>query len=639
MVAEVLKAHGVKFVFTLSGGHISPILVAAEEIGIRIIDTRHEVTTVFAADAVARLTGTPGVAAVTAGPGITNTITAVKNAQMAESPLILLGGAAATLTKGRGALQDVDQMSVLKSVCKYTVSVTSARDIVPALRRAFREASSGVPGPCFVELPLDVLYPLVEAQAGMGLAERKYKKNLESSDMDRIMLPVEYKSKKEYLDSLGPLEAVFLENIVSTQPKIIDLYMKYQLRSLFAGCWDKQEFGPLPVSVPQPSSSDVDRVAALIKSAKHPVMLLGSQATLGGMKAMYDLQAAVESMGIPTFLGGMARGLLGSTSTTQIRQNRGVALKKADIIILAGAICDFRLGYGRELPRNAKIISINRGRAGATMNMGMFWSAEVVSVSDPGMFVRALAEKAGPSKARFSDWAKSLKEAEKRKDQVNNAKSQEKAMGRVPAQSGNPTGPTKIDDKNGQELINPLKLLLAVEQVLPENGILVADGGDFVATASYILKPRGPGQWLDPGAFGTLGVGGGFALGAKLCCPEKEVWLIWGDGSSGYSLAEFDTFAKHNVPIIAVIGNDACWTQIEREQVPMFSRDTACALKYLAYDQVAKGYGGDGVTISNPNQDFVSVFEHARERVKQGVPFVVNALIGRTNFREGSLSV
>ena len=114
LVAKVLASHGVKFVFTLSGGHISPVLVGAKAAGMRVIDVRHEVNAVFAADAVARLTGIPGVAAVTAGPGCTNTITAVKNAQMAQSPLVLIGGAAATLTQGRGALQDIDQLSLFK---------------------------------------------------------------------------------------------------------------------------------------------------------------------------------------------------------------------------------------------------------------------------------------------------------------------------------------------------------------------------------------------------------------------------------------------------------------------------------------------------------------------------------------------
>lgn len=108
VIASILKNKGVEFLFTLCGGHISPILVGAKKQGIKVIDVRQEPTAIFAADAVSRLTGVPGVAAVTAGPGVTNSVTAVKNAQMAQSPLILLGGAAATVLQGRGALQDIE---------------------------------------------------------------------------------------------------------------------------------------------------------------------------------------------------------------------------------------------------------------------------------------------------------------------------------------------------------------------------------------------------------------------------------------------------------------------------------------------------------------------------------------------------
>src|SRR5882762_6661239 len=111
IVSDVLWSLGVKFLFTLCGGHISPILVGAKRSGIRVLDVRDEANAVFAADAVSRLTGLPGVAAVTAGPGVTNAITALKNAQLAQSPLVLLGGATATLLRGRGALQDIDQMA------------------------------------------------------------------------------------------------------------------------------------------------------------------------------------------------------------------------------------------------------------------------------------------------------------------------------------------------------------------------------------------------------------------------------------------------------------------------------------------------------------------------------------------------
>jgi acetolactate synthase-like protein len=160
--------------------------------------------------------------------------------------------------------------------------------------------------------------------------------------------------------------------------------------------------------------------------------------------------------------------------------------------------------------------------------------------------------------------------------------------------------------RDGKPLPNPLALVQHLDDILPEKSILIGDGGDFIATASYIVRPRGPLCWLDPGAFGTLGVGGGFALGAKLARPDFEVWLLWGDGSAGYSIAEYDTFKRHNVrqpvvvsvvfaavrecahfvvqvPIIALVGNDAGWTQIEREQAPKFGDNVACQLLYTPY--------------------------------------------------------
>ncbi|HQR57687.1 MAG TPA: thiamine pyrophosphate-binding protein, partial [Burkholderiaceae bacterium] len=157
-VAEVLHAHRVPFVFTLVGGHISPILVGAKARGIRIIDTRNEATAVFAADAVARLTGRPGVAAVTAGPGLTNTITPLKNAQLAQSPVVLIGGGAPTALQGRGALQDIDQRSLIAPHVKHIAQVRRVRDLGPAMDEALRIAAEGVPGPTFIECAVDLLY-------------------------------------------------------------------------------------------------------------------------------------------------------------------------------------------------------------------------------------------------------------------------------------------------------------------------------------------------------------------------------------------------------------------------------------------------------------------------------------------------
>lgn len=135
-------------------------------------------------------------------------------------------------------------------------------------------------------------------------------------------------------------------------------------------------------------------------------------------------------------------------------------------------------------------------------------------------------------------------------------------------------------------------------------------------------------------------MGGGFALGAALARPDKRVVIIYGDGAAGFSLMEFDTFARHKVPIVAVVGNDSCWTQIEREQVPMFASDVSTVLEYCAYDKVAQGLGGVGKCIDHPDADIAQDVRDAQRTAHDtGKPVLLNVLIGKTSFREGSLSV
>ncbi|XP_044540378.1 2-hydroxyacyl-CoA lyase 2, partial [Gracilinanus agilis] len=378
-VAAVLKAHGIRFIFTLVGGHISPLLVAAEKLGIRVVDTRQEATAVFAADAVARLSGTVGVAAVTAGPGLTNTVTAVKNAQMAQSPVLLLGGAASTLLQGRGPLQGIDQMSLFRPLCKFCASVHRVRDIIPTLRAALAAAQSGTPGPVFVELPIDVLYPYFLVQ--------------------REVMPSKSKPPK------------------SLMGKLVSWYLENHLANLFAGAWEPQPEGPLPLNIPQASSQQVQRCVELVSRAKKPLLLLGSQALLPPTPAE-SLRAAVESLGIPCFLGGMSRGLLGRDSPIHIRQNRRDALKEADVVILAGAVCDFRLSYGRVLSHRSKIIAINRDQEQLLLNSDLFWKPQEAVQGDVGSFLLRLSEGLR-GQTWNQDWIEQLRKTDLQKEQTN----------------------------------------------------------------------------------------------------------------------------------------------------------------------------------------------------------------------------
>ncbi|KAM9214382.1 LOW QUALITY PROTEIN: 2-hydroxyacyl-CoA lyase 2 [Leptosomus discolor] len=576
LVAEVLKAHGVRFLFALAGGHISPVLVASEKVGIRVVDTRHEATAVFAADAVSRLSGRIGVAAVTAGPGVTNAVTAVKNAQMAESPVLLLGGAAASLQKGRGALQDIDQLSLFKTLCKSCVSVRAVRDIVPTLRKAIATAQSGTPGPVFVELPIDLLYPfhVVEKEIGGTKSPR------------------------------------------GLRGKVVQWYLQNYIHNLFAGAWEPRDVSPLPVQVPLATKDEVQRCAELVSRATKPLVLVGSQAMLPPTPAE-ELRAALEALGIPCYLGGAARGLLPPGSPLLLRQNRRDALRDADLVLLAGAVCDFRLSYGRLFGRRAAVVAVNRDRAQLLRNSDVFWKPRLAVQGDAASFVVRLARSLRGYTCP-GDWVEGLREADRKKEQAN----REKAATPTP------------------QHLNPLDLLHRLDALLPPESLLVADGGDFVGTAAYIVRPRCPLAWLDPGAFGTLGVGGGFALGAKLCRPDAEVWVLYGDGSLGYSLMEFDTFVRHKTPVIALVGNDACWSQIAREQVALLGSNVACGLEYLDYHAVAEALGGKGFVVGGPDRERLdAVLRAAQEACRHGRPVLVNALIGKTDFRDGSISV
>uniref|UniRef100_A0A8U7P7Y9 IlvB acetolactate synthase like n=1 Tax=Corvus moneduloides TaxID=1196302 RepID=A0A8U7P7Y9_CORMO len=571
LVAEVLRAHGVRFLFTLPGGHISPVLVACEKLGIRVVDTRHEATAVFAADAVSRLSGRIGVAAVTAGPGVTNTVTAVKNAQMAESPLLLLGGAAATLQKGRGALQDIPQVPLFRTLCKAALSVRAVRDIVPTLRRAIATAMEGTPGPVFVELPIDVLYPFHVVQKEIG----------------------------------GPKTPRGLRG------KLVQWYLGNYLQDLFAGAWEPRDPTPLPLRVPTAAPEQVQRCAELLSRARRPLVLVGSQALLPPTPAE-ELRSALESLGVPCYLGGAARGLLSPECPLLLRQNRRDALRDADLVLLAGTVCDFRLSYGRLFGRGTAVVAVNRNRTQLLRNSDVFWKPRLALQGDPASFMVALAR----SLQDFScprEWLERLREAERNKEQRN----RDKAAVSPPCH------------------LNPLALLQAVDQVLPPHSLLVADGGDFVGTAAYIVRPRRPlGHPL--GTAVTFGDG-------------PQVWVLYGDGSLGFSLMEFDTFVRHKVPVIALVGNDAGWTQISREQLPLLGSAVGCGLAYSDYHAVAVALGGRGFVLDSAGDTedtedsagdrVVAVLRAAQAECHRGHPVLINALLGQSDFREGSVSV
>ncbi len=570
LVAKVIKNHQINTIFTLTGGHISPILVGCHDYGIQVVDTRHEASAVFAADSFSRLSGLPGIAVVTAGPGVTNTTTALRNALFAQSPLILIGGATATLLRDRGALQDINQIEVIRSHVKKTFRIQRIKNLQPFMEEAFYVAQSDLPGPVFVEIPVDLLYP-----------------------RDTI--------RKFYLESTGKSQ--------NLKTKIRSFYLKHHLHRIF------HNESSSPITAPNTpanfSQNPLPKIFyQLLENSLKPLLLLGSQTVLVP-DLIPELIHSLEQIGIPIYMSGMARGMLRKNHPLLIRHLRKQALQSADLIVLAGVPLDFRLNYGFGIPSRKKVISINLDSRLLQLNR----KPDASIKANPALSLIELSRKLSQKHDQDKNWLKSLVEADQKRESE-----------------------IEVQQHEESENINPLLLFQKINDFLQDNSILVSDGGDFVATGSYILKPHKALSWLDPGPFGTLGVGGGFAAGAFASRPDSEIWIIYGDGASGFSLAEFDTFRRHKIPVIAILGNDAGWSQISRDQVELLGDNIGCQLRHTDYHEVVKGFGGEGIIIQK-NSEIDEALNQARNISKRGKAVLVNAIITPTDFRKGSISI
>jgi acetolactate synthase-1/2/3 large subunit len=516
------------------------------------------------------MTGIPGVAVVTAGPGVSNSLTALKNAQLAQSPLVLIGGAAPTALQGRGALQDIDQRALVAPHVKACKRVRRVADLDRAVTEAFALAQHGVPGPVFVECPVDLLY-------------------------DEDVIRGWYTDASPRGDSLAAIAQRW--------------YLRRHVNRMFAGNSDRSVPAVATITPPEPAAADVEKAVTAVLRAERPLLLVGSQALAVPDRADV-IAAAIAALEMPVYLSGMARGLLGRRHPQQCFHQRRQALRESDCVILAGVPSDFRLDYGRHVRSHATLIAANRSRREAHLNR----RPQICAVGDVGRFLELVSGRLA-GRAQRPVWMRSLRDRDAERE-------------------------TEIDQA-GQlsgAHVNPVALFREIDRIASDDAIFVADGGDFVATAAYTLHPRGPLAWLDPGVFGTLGVGAGFVLGAAASRPDAERWLIWGDGACGFSLIEFDTFVRHGVAVIAVVGNDAAWAQIAREQIKMLGDDVGTALARTDYDRVAAGLGAEGILV-HTQAELPGALAQAQTLARAGRAVLVNVWLEPSGFREGSISM
>jgi acetolactate synthase-1/2/3 large subunit len=472
--------------------------------------------------------------------------------------------------QGRGALQDIAQKPLIVPHVKWLKRVRRVADLGSAVEEALVVAREGVPGPTFVECPVDLLY-------------------------DEKLI------RGWYSDAAGKGTAI--------ADRALRWVLERHAARMFAG--SKAAYVPVAraAAVSQASDAAVAKAAEAFAKAERPLLVIGSQSLVEASEAAL-VASAVDRLGVPVYLSGMARGLLGRDVSLQMRHARRQALRESDCVLLAGVPCDFRLDYGRHVRRSATLVAANRSTRDARLNR----RPSIEAIGDAGRFIASMADRAG-ARAKRPEWLAAL------------AKRDAEREAEIDAQAG----------LSGAH-VNPVAFFRALDRAAGDDAIFVADGGDFVATASYILRPRGPLAWLDPGAFGTLGVGAGFALGTAVVRPGAEVWLVWGDGACGYGLSELDTFVRHGMPVIAVVGNDAGWTQIAREQVKILGDDVGTVLSRTAYHEVARGFGAEGLEIRS-DAEVAQVLARARDLAAAGRPVLINVWLDKTEFREGAISM
>jgi acetolactate synthase I/II/III large subunit len=523
LVAKRLKAHGVSKLFTLSGGHLFSIYDGCREEGIAIVDVRHEQSAAFAAEGWAKATREAGVCALTAGPGVTNGMSAMASAQMNGSPLLALGGRAPALRWGMGSLQEIDHVPFVAPVTKLARTAATTDEIPGLIDEALMASLTPPSGPTFIDFPLD---------------------------------------------------QVFMESEVDA---------------------DAPASQPDPVVLPAAEGDALDRAASLLREASRPVVMAGTG--LYWAHAENALRALCEEHSVPVFLNGLARGCVPADHPMFFSRARSAGLKGADVALVVGVPMDFRLGFGASFGEETELVVIDSARPERPHPREV--AAELYG-SVVGSLDALREPAAGGASAARAEWAASLRETEN-----------EKRAGE------------QADLADDRSPLHPMRVYAELAQVLDRDAVVIGDGGDFVSFAGRMIETYEPGCWMDPGPYGCLGAGPGFALAAKLAHPERQVCLLLGDGAFGFAGMEFDTFVRHGVPVVGVMGNNGIWALEKHPMEFIYGYSVAADLQPgCRYDEVVRVLGGHGELVSKPEE-----LRPALERAfASGRPALVNVL-------------
>ena len=519
LLARSLASQGMDTLFFLMGGPMLETESACIKLGVRAVDTRHEQAAAMMAHAYGRVTRRPVVCMGCSGPGTTNLVTGVANAFVDAAPLIAVGGSSPRVYLGMEAFQEIDQVAIMRPITKWAERVLDARRIPEFVATAFRQATTGRPGPVYLDLPGDVLG--------------------EAVDEASVPFP-------------GRAQAV---------PR------------------------------PQGDPTAVADAVGLLARAERPLIVGGSGVWWSDAASAF--QAFVEATGIPFYTTPISRGVIPEDHELAFLNARAKAFAEADVLLAVGTRFNYVLQFGRP-PRFAadlKVIQVDVNPS----QLGWNRRVDVPIVGDARAVLQQLVAAARPriEASRYAAWVSKL-----------GALDAEKAaeMTRLMA--------------TDQVPIHPLRLCKEVRDFLRRDAILVVDGQEILNYGRQSIPTFAPGHRLNSGAFGCMGVGLPFGIGAKVARPEAQVVVLHGDGSYGLNAMEIDTAVRHRIPVLVVISNNGGWTADPQGSKP--GRN----LGFTRYDKVAQDLGAHGEYVEKPHE-----IRPALERAgASGKPAVVNVV-------------
>ncbi len=515
--------------FTLSGGHVFPLYDGAvrAEPPMRIVDVRHEQTAVFAAEATARLTRAPGLAVLTAGPGVTNGISAVTTAHFNGSPVVIIGGRAPDYRWGSGSLQELDHPALLAPVTKRAWTEHDPAAVGPAVARAFAAGRRPAPRP--------------------GVPGRQ---------------------------PGGPVRPGRPGQIPAARP-------------------------PARPAGRAPDPGAVAEIARLLGQAARPVLVLGSDVWLDG--AADAARGAAEALRLPVIANGQGRGIL--PRRARATGDPGPA---------------GRVRAGRPGPRGGHAAGL---------------PARLRRVRRPG---RRAEGRGGARRRCAGGHCRALRAGRVGRGRPHRVLHRPGRRGRAGRAAATRTGCGRLAQARDAAVaadaallsseaapIHPLRIYGELARLLEPDAVVIGDGGDFVSYAGKYLEPQRPGGWLDPGPYGCLGTGPGYAIAARIARPSAQVVLLLGDGAAGFSLMDADTLVRHRLPVVMICGNNGIWGLEKHPMQALYGYDVAADLQPgCRYDEVVSALGGAGETVTEPGQ----IGPALRRAFDAGVPYLVNVI-------------